>query len=31
LNIDWQFPLNELIISEKDALLPTIENAKKAW
>ena len=31
LKIDWQFPLNELIISEKDATLPTIENAKKAW
>ena len=31
LNIDWQFPFNELIISEKDSLLPTIENAKKAW
>ena len=31
LKIDWQFPLNELIISEKDASLPTIENAKKVW
>ncbi len=31
LKIDWQFPLNELIISEKDATLPTIENAKKVW
>ena len=31
LKIDWKFPLNELIISEKDATLPTIENAKKVW
>ena len=31
LKIDWQFPLNELLISEKDATLPTIENAKKVW
>jgi dTDP-4-dehydrorhamnose 3,5-epimerase len=31
LNIDWKFPKEEFIISEKDALLPTIENAKKAW
>lgn len=31
LNIDWQFPEKELIISEKDQILPTIENAKKAW
>jgi dTDP-4-dehydrorhamnose 3,5-epimerase len=31
LNIDWQFPNEQLIISEKDAILPTIENAKKVW
>jgi dTDP-4-dehydrorhamnose 3,5-epimerase len=31
LNIDWQFSNEELIISEKDAILPTIENAKKIW
>jgi dTDP-4-dehydrorhamnose 3,5-epimerase len=31
LKIDWQFPHNELIISEKDTILPTLENAKKAW
>ncbi|NBW28146.1 MAG: dTDP-4-dehydrorhamnose 3,5-epimerase [Flavobacteriaceae bacterium] len=31
LKIDWQIPLNELIISEKDTTLPTIENAKKVW
>lgn len=31
LNIDWQFPTENLIISEKDAFLPTFENAKKVW
>ena len=31
INIDWNFPLNELIISEKDILQPTLNNAKKAW
>lgn len=31
LNIDWQFDDSELIISEKDKVLPTLENAKKAW
>lgn len=31
VNIDWNFPLNELIISEKDQVLPNLENAKKAW
>lgn len=31
LNIDWQFSDDELLISEKDAILPTIENAKKIW
>jgi dTDP-4-dehydrorhamnose 3,5-epimerase len=31
LNIDWQFPNEQLIISEKDAILSTIENAKKVW
>ena len=31
LNIDWQFPESELIISEKDQILPKFENAKKAW
>ncbi|MFZ4105199.1 dTDP-4-dehydrorhamnose 3,5-epimerase [Flavobacterium sp.] len=31
LNIDWQFPTSELLISEKDQFLPTLENAKKAW
>jgi dTDP-4-dehydrorhamnose 3,5-epimerase len=31
LNIDWQFPEAELIISEKDAIQPTLENSRKAW
>jgi len=31
VNIDWQFPESEMIISEKDKILPTLENAKKAW
>jgi len=31
LAIDWGIPENELIISEKDKVLPTIENARKVW
>lgn len=31
LNIDWKFPENEFIISEKDQIQPTFENSKKAW
>lgn len=31
LNIDWQLPDTELILSEKDAISPTLENARKAW
>ena len=31
INIDWNFPIDELIISEKDKVQPTIQNAKKAW
>jgi dTDP-4-dehydrorhamnose 3,5-epimerase len=31
VNIDWKFPLKDLIISEKDKVQPTLENAKKAW
>lgn len=31
LNIDWQFETDKLIISEKDQVLPTLANAKKAW
>ncbi|MFD1292271.1 dTDP-4-dehydrorhamnose 3,5-epimerase [Lutibacter holmesii] len=27
LQIDWEFPLNEIIISEKDKVQPTIQNA----
>lgn len=31
LNIDWKFPIEELIISDKDLILPKLENAKKIW
>jgi dTDP-4-dehydrorhamnose 3,5-epimerase len=31
VNIDWQFPTDHLIISEKDQIVPNLENAKKAW
>ena len=31
INIDWQFPTDTLIISQKDLILPTLENAKKVW
>ena len=31
VNIDWNFPSEQLIISEKDTILPTLENAKKVW
>lgn len=31
LAIDWGFSEEELIISDKDKVLPTIENAKKVW
>ena len=31
VNIDWQFPLENLIISEKDLILPTLAYAKKVW
>jgi dTDP-4-dehydrorhamnose 3,5-epimerase len=31
VNVDWGFPINELIISEKDQVLPTLENAKRVW
>ena len=31
LGIDWNFPTNELIISDKDKIQPTLENARKAW
>jgi dTDP-4-dehydrorhamnose 3,5-epimerase len=31
LNIDWQFPMESCIISEKDKTLPELKNAKKVW
>jgi dTDP-4-dehydrorhamnose 3,5-epimerase len=31
INIDWQFELDQLIISEKDQVLPNLANAKKIW
>ncbi len=31
VNIDWQFPTNELLISEKDLIQPNLENARKVW
>ncbi len=31
IGVDWQFPLEDLLISDKDKVLPTIENAKKVW
>jgi dTDP-4-dehydrorhamnose 3,5-epimerase len=31
LNIDWQFPAEDLIISEKDKVQPTFKNARPVW
>lgn len=31
INIDWQFEIDNLIISEKDQILPTLSNSKKVW
>lgn len=31
IGINWNFPENELIISDKDKVLPSLENAKKVW
>lgn len=31
VNINWNFPTNELIISEKDQVLPNLENTRKVW
>lgn len=31
VNIDWKFPSEELIISEKDQVLPNLENIRKVW
>ena len=31
LKINWDFPSQDLIISEKDQVLPNLQNAKKVW
>ncbi len=31
INIDWKFPTNDLLISEKDLVQPNLENARKVW
>ena len=31
LNINWQFPETDLLISDKDRVLPALEKAKKIW
>ncbi|MEO0045330.1 MAG: dTDP-4-dehydrorhamnose 3,5-epimerase [Bacteroidota bacterium] len=31
INIDWNFATENLIISEKDKIQPTLENATKVW
>ncbi len=31
INIDWQFPKTDLLISEKDLVQPNLENARKVW
>lgn len=31
VNIDWGFSTHDLTISEKDRILPILENAKKVW
>ena len=31
IGIDWNFPKENLIISEKDQNNPSLENAKKVW
>jgi dTDP-4-dehydrorhamnose 3,5-epimerase len=31
IDIDWEFPLADLLISEKDKHLPELNQAKKAW
>lgn len=28
INIDWKVPSNEILVSEKDAILPTLDNAR---
>ena len=31
LNIDWRFPMSEVLVSDKDKVLPRLKNAKKVW
>ncbi len=31
INIDWQFDLNNVLVSDKDQQLPTLKLAKKVW
>jgi dTDP-4-dehydrorhamnose 3,5-epimerase len=31
VNINWNFPIEQLIISEKDQILPTLDHARKVW
>jgi len=31
VNVNWNFTLENLIVSEKDKILPTLENARKVW
>ncbi len=31
VDINWNFPSEKLIISDKDKVLPTLENSKKVW
>lgn len=31
VNIDWQFPTESLLISDKDKVLPNLQNARKVW
>lgn len=31
INIDWKFPTNELLISDKDKILPQLADAKKMY
>jgi len=31
INIDWQFDLNNVLVSDKDQQLPNLKSAKKVW
>ena len=31
INIDWQFDLNNVLVSDKDQQLPKLKSAKKVW